>query len=263
MELLTAVFTAIVHLIAVVLSVIGVAIVGLFGHVVAHDFCELAPTLARWLISFATKRLPPTRRAHYMEEWTADLDEREGVLAKLWHAIGCVWCAPSIRRQLYKDVRLRMSFNLPGIGQASLRTNLFEVRVVMRFWFVLMCFFMLMRLSKAIAYPIAYFGALVAWFFLNRAFVDVHERSGVTREQFTNAITKTKRDDWMPTAINLTMQGESFDLLGGMRTSFTPPVKMEAYFIGTLMAVLSIQSRLDGVTFWAGAGHDMSVTGES
>jgi hypothetical protein len=261
MELLTAVFTVIVHLIAVVLSVIGVAIVGLFGHVVAHDFCELAPTLARWLISFATKRLPPTSREHYMEEWTADLDEREGVLAKLWHAIGCVWGAPSIRRQTYKDVGLRMSFNLPGIGQASLRTNLFEVGVLMRLLWVLM------RFSKAIAYAIAYFGALVSWFFLNRAFVDADECSGVTSEQFFNAIfTKTKRDDWMPTSINLTMQGESFDLLGGMRASFTPPVKMEAYFVGTLMAALSIRFRLDGETWPVAvqnACHDMSATGES
>jgi hypothetical protein len=204
------------ELVTGVLSVISVAIVGFIGHIIAHDFCELAPTLARWLISFATKRLPPASREHYMEEWTADLYEREGVLAKLWHAIGCVWGAPSIRRQTYKDVGLRMSFNLPGIGQASVRTNLFEVGVLM--WFS--------KFTGTKATNFAYLGALVS-FFLRRAFVDARERSGVTGEQFLNAIfTKTKRDDWVPTAINLTMRGESIDLLGHMRASFTSPVKM-------------------------------------
>jgi hypothetical protein len=112
------------------------------------------------------------------------------------------------------------------------RTNLFEVGVLM--WFS--------KFTGTKAANFAYRGALVLLFLLR-------EHSGVTGEHFLNAIfTKTKRDDWVPTGINLTMQGENLDLLGSMRASFTPPVKMEAYFVGTLMAVLSIRSRLDGTT---------------
>jgi hypothetical protein len=217
------------ELVTSVLSLIGVAIVGFIGHIVAHDFCERTSTLARWLISFATKRLPPAKREHYMEEWTAHLDECEGVLAKLLHAIGCVWGAPSIRRQMYKDVGLRMSFNLPGIGQASVRTNVYEVSVLM--WFS--------RFTRTkatnFAYKatnFAYLGTLVL-LFLVRAFVDAHERSGVTSDQFFNAIfTKTKPDDWVPTAINLTMPGESIELIGSLQASCNSPLilKVEDYF---------------------------------
>jgi hypothetical protein len=130
MELLTTVFTVIVHLIAVVLSVIGAAIVGFSGHVVAHDFCERAPTLARWLISFATKRLPPSNRERYTEEWAAHLAECEGVLAKLGHAIGCLWFTRSIGRQTYKEMALGVSFDMPGIGQMSVRADFHDLGVL-------------------------------------------------------------------------------------------------------------------------------------
>jgi hypothetical protein len=122
------------HLIAVVLSFIGAAIIGVIVHVVAHDFCEQAPTLARWLLSFATKWLPPAKRERYAEEWAAHLVECEGVLAKLRHAIGCLWCARRMRRQTYREIGLGVCFNLPGVGQACVRTNLYEVGVLLWFY---------------------------------------------------------------------------------------------------------------------------------
>jgi hypothetical protein len=69
----------------------------------------------------------------------------------------------------------------------------------------------------------------------------------VTSEQFFNAIfTKTKRDDWVPTAINLTMPGESIELIGSLRAPCNSPLilKVEDYFALTIVAALSM-SRLD------------------
>lgn len=67
------------HLITGVLSIIGLAIVGFTGHVLAHDFCERAPALARGLLAIATKWLPPANRARYAEEWAAHLADCKGL----------------------------------------------------------------------------------------------------------------------------------------------------------------------------------------
>src|SRR5580692_10085519 len=101
------------YLIMGVLSAIGIMIVGFLGHVIAHDFCERAPTLARWLLSIAIKWLTPNLRERYSEEWAAHLADCEGILGKLTHAFGCLWCARRLRRRELTSVTLRVAFDLP------------------------------------------------------------------------------------------------------------------------------------------------------
>jgi hypothetical protein len=220
------------HLIAVVLSFIGAAIIGVIGHVIAHDFCERAPTLARWLISFATKRLPPANRERYTEEWAAHLAECEGVLAKLGHAIGCLWCARRMRRQTYREIGLCVSFNLPGVGQAYMRTDFYEVGVLL--WFYQL-------FARTNAPIIAYLVAVAVLFFRRLSFP---ERKGLTDKQIANFLKDTKRGDWMPTSINFTMQGESVELIGFLRACNKP----EDYSTLAAATILYIRSRLDGTT---------------
>ncbi len=195
------------HLITGVLSIVGVAIVGFIGHVLANDFCERAPTLARWLLAIATKRLPLATRARYGEEWAAHLADCEGVCAKLRQGFGCLWCAHDMRRQTFKAMTLSVSFNLPTIGQAVVRTNLYEVGVL--FWL-----YWLFARTKPTNY--AYVGALTLLFW-RRAFLDARERSGVTERQFADFIRATKREDWVPTAITLTTEGKRIEFISLLR----------------------------------------------
>jgi hypothetical protein len=195
------------HLITGVLSMIGVAIVGFIGHVLAHDFCERAPTLARGLLAIAIKWLPPVNRERYAEEWAAHLNDCEGTFAKLRHAFGCLWCAHRIRRQTFKAITLSVTFDLPTIGQAAARTNLYEAGVLL--WL-----YQLFARTKPTNY--AYVGALTLLFW-RRVFVDARKRSGVTGAEFSNFIRATRREDWVPTAITLTIDGKSIELIALLR----------------------------------------------
>jgi hypothetical protein len=196
------------HLITGVLSIIGVAIVGFIGHVLAYDFCERAPALARWLLAIAAERLPLANRARYAEEWAAHLVDCNGVCAKLRHAFGCLWCARRVRRQTFKAMTLSVSFILPTIGQAIVETNLYEVGVLL--W--LFQFFARTKPTKH-----GYIGVLTLLFWL-RVFVDARGRSGLTGSKFANFICVAKSEDWVPTAIILTIEGESIELIAVLRS---------------------------------------------
>jgi hypothetical protein len=104
------------------LSAFGAAVAGFFGHLLAHDFAEIAPKLSKSLVQKAAHSLENADRERYMEEWLADLNERTGVLAKLKHACGCIVCARRMRKQSLKqqarDIVLR--FEVCGIGSIDL-----------------------------------------------------------------------------------------------------------------------------------------------
>src|SRR5262249_52435152 len=99
MELLKLVATAIIS-----------GLSGFAGHVVAHDFCVAAPRICKQIVAAAVRLLPKRDRDRFYEEWMADLDEREGTIAKLRHALGCLYCARSMsrlaRRHRIKSVTL-------------------------------------------------------------------------------------------------------------------------------------------------------------
>jgi hypothetical protein len=195
------------HLITGVLSAIGVALIGLIGHIVAHDFCERTPALGRWLLSIATNWLPPSIRERYAEEWAAHLAERQGVIAKLHHAFGCLWCARRLRHQEFKGMTLRVSFNLPALGPVVVQTNVYELGIVL--WL-----YQLFRRTKPTNY--AYVGALTLLFW-RRIYVDARERSGVTGQDFARFLKDSKRGDWVPTAIQLTLDNQTIDLIRLLR----------------------------------------------
>ena len=62
-------------------------------------------TLARVLIKMASKRLPNKKAARYREEWFAHLNECEGKLAKLGHALGCLFASHRMHSPLFAYAR--------------------------------------------------------------------------------------------------------------------------------------------------------------
>lgn len=82
---------------------------GFFGNVLAHDFCEIAPVISMKLIRTAASKLPPSIRERYLEEWSADLQDQRGTIAKLVWALGCFTSAYSMRRAASVDMRRRRS----------------------------------------------------------------------------------------------------------------------------------------------------------
>jgi hypothetical protein len=64
-----------------IFTIVGTFFAGVFGNVVAHDFCQGTPRLCRQLIARAVKILPkPEQQERYSEEWLAHLAECTGVI---------------------------------------------------------------------------------------------------------------------------------------------------------------------------------------
>ena len=96
---------------------------GFFGHVVAHDFCEVMPMISRKIVEAAASQLPPLIRDRYLEEWHADLREQSGALAKLKWSIGCLICSRRMRRAATLDRRRRTSFELTFDNGETIAAN--------------------------------------------------------------------------------------------------------------------------------------------
>ena len=75
------------------LGFFGASIGAIIIHLIAHDVHSYCPRVARKLIDWAVLLLPPWAHERYSEEWLADLEQREGVFAKLRHSIECLLCA--------------------------------------------------------------------------------------------------------------------------------------------------------------------------
>lgn len=82
---------------------------GFFGNVLAHDFCEVTPMISKKLIKMAESRLPKSMRQRYSEEWSADLQDQVGALAKLFWAFGCLISVCRLRQQSKLDLIQRTS----------------------------------------------------------------------------------------------------------------------------------------------------------
>jgi hypothetical protein len=65
-------------------------ILGAIGSIIAAEIVALAPILARWIIAIAVRSMEAAQQERYREEWLADLEERPGNFAKIWHALGCL-----------------------------------------------------------------------------------------------------------------------------------------------------------------------------
>jgi hypothetical protein len=118
---------------------IAALVAGFVGHVVAHDFCEVAPMLCRKLIEVAASWLPDAIRDRCSQEWQADLRDQPGTLAKMKWAAGCLLCARQMRREAAFDHNRRTSyvFGLEGGEKVELD-------------YAGMCFFIV--ISKALSF---------------------------------------------------------------------------------------------------------------
>jgi hypothetical protein len=99
---------------------------GFFGHIVAHDFCEIAPMISQKIIEAAASCLPGSIHDRYLEEWRADLWDQPGALAKLWWSIGCLLSVYTLRRQsrldYYRDASVEVVLSNGETVMADLPT---------------------------------------------------------------------------------------------------------------------------------------------
>lgn len=82
-----------------ILEYLAVFVAGFFGHVVAHDFCEVVPTISKKIVKAAASQLPASIRDRYLDEWLADLWDQPGAIAKLKWSLGCVLSATRMSRE--------------------------------------------------------------------------------------------------------------------------------------------------------------------
>jgi len=102
---------------------------GFFGHVIAHDFCEVTPMVSQKIIEAAASRLPPPIRDRYLEEWRRDLQDQTGALAKLKWALGCVISTWKMRREATLDVMRRTSVEVTFENGEAFKANLTTLMV--------------------------------------------------------------------------------------------------------------------------------------
>jgi S-adenosyl methyltransferase len=86
---------------------------------VLAEFGDWCPWIAVRLVRWAARRLPdPASQSRYEEEWTANLNQVPGSLARLVAAVGYLACLPAMRRSVRR--RLMQSV-LPADLQATQR----------------------------------------------------------------------------------------------------------------------------------------------
>ena len=79
---------------------IAATTLGLFGKLIVSEIQDWLPTLARALVTRATRQLPIDQRERYKEEILAHLEEYPGRLAKLYQAVSFSFRARSLRNSL-------------------------------------------------------------------------------------------------------------------------------------------------------------------
>jgi hypothetical protein len=105
------------------ITVIGTFFAGVFGNIVAHDFCQFTPKLCRKLIKRATSSLShDADKARYQEEWMAHLAECTGTIEQYRHAISVVRGARRLRKE--RKIVLPINFTtatlqFEGIGSVT------------------------------------------------------------------------------------------------------------------------------------------------
>jgi len=84
----------IAQIIGAVLAFFG----SIIGNILAHDVCASANVVCAKIIKAAAARLASFDHHSTEQEWLADLRERETVVEKYRHSIGCFLAAPRMRR---------------------------------------------------------------------------------------------------------------------------------------------------------------------
>jgi hypothetical protein len=74
------------------------AIGSIAGNIIASNVYDNAPSLARFVVRCATRRLRVDLRARYYSEWLADLKQFPGKIDQLRFAVGCYWAVPGLNR---------------------------------------------------------------------------------------------------------------------------------------------------------------------
>jgi len=101
---------------SVVVFVVGMVVLPL----VLAEFGDWCPWLAARLVRWTARRLPDAASSsRYEEEWTANLDQVPGKLARLLAAVGYLACLPAMRR----SIRLQLTPHVlpvpPALGTAQ------------------------------------------------------------------------------------------------------------------------------------------------
>jgi len=82
-------------------QVIGAALaffMSIIGNIFAHDICTSADSICAKIIKAAASRLAAFDQESAKQEWLGDLHERQTVIEKYRHAVGCFLAAPGMRR---------------------------------------------------------------------------------------------------------------------------------------------------------------------
>ncbi len=82
---------------------VGSAIAGIVGNMIASELYDRAPMLARWIVNRAVRHVPQEHQERYEEEWLSHLDDCEGKISQVFHACGC----------------MRASYRLKNVGSSK------------------------------------------------------------------------------------------------------------------------------------------------
>lgn len=72
-------------------------ILAILLNVIANELYDQSSTLARWLMSYAVRRLRRADRSRYAEEWSAHLNECSGNIRQIIHACGFLRASAKLR----------------------------------------------------------------------------------------------------------------------------------------------------------------------
>jgi hypothetical protein len=79
-------------------------LMAIFGGVVVtlivSEIGASVTVVANWLIRIAASRLPNEQRAGVQAEWLSHLNEEPTALRKMLHAVGCLWSASGVAKEL-------------------------------------------------------------------------------------------------------------------------------------------------------------------
>ena len=208
---------------------------GFIGHIVAHDFCEHTPRMAKWIIALAVRILPPILRERYEEEWLSDLVEHQGVCSKFWHAAGCLRGARKMRRQEFRSTKLRVGFQLPALGRVTIETDLHEIGILLS----------LSNISDKTNVTKKVFSAILVGLFFRRIYVQARDINGATPKTFVQFCTECSKKHMMPKFVELCRGEERLDLLALLREGARVLMNALSAFSKGLRPITSATAMLD------------------
>jgi hypothetical protein len=78
---------------------VGTFIAGMATNMTASEVYDRCPSIARWLIRFAARKLPRAFRDRREEEWLSHAADCPGKVGQIVHAVGCVWASRNLHRR--------------------------------------------------------------------------------------------------------------------------------------------------------------------